>query len=173
MSIFVAPLAEARLIASQFDGVITIEHTGFEGGLRLPQNQLVLVFEDLDVEAENSPTEADVAAAIEFARAFTSGRVLVHRQAGQARSPAIALAILADRLGAGAEAEAVASLLEIRADDPRRLFGPNLEVLRLADALLERGGNLVEAWQAVEHGDERIARFRFLREVARQRFAPR
>lgn len=170
MSLFIAPLKEAREIAHQFDAVITIEHPGFEDGLRLSTNQLVLVFEDLDIEEQDSPSAADVRAAIEFARRFADGRLLVHCQAGQARSPAIALAILADRLGPGAEEQAVAALLRIRADDPQRTFGPNLEVLRHADELLDRGGKLVEAWQAVEVGDERLARFRFLREVARVRF---
>ena len=56
------------------------------------------------------------------------------------RSPAIALALLADRLGAGREEEAVRKLLEVA-----RLCTPNRLVVEFADKVLGRKGRLVEA----------------------------
>ena len=72
------------------------------------------------------------------------GSLLIHCQVGVSRSTAIALAILADRLGPGQEGEALQALLRLR---PQAI--PNLLVVSLADDLLARNGALrraVSAW---------------------------
>jgi len=56
------------------------------------------------------------------------------------RSPAIALAILADWLGEGHEPEAVGELLKIA-----RLCTPNELVIEIADNVLKRRGRLIVA----------------------------
>lgn len=109
--IHVCSLTEAAETAANFDAVITIEDVDFVDGLRLPANQLVLLFDDVDVADKYGPQKERVRAALEFARQHIGCRLLVHCKAGQARSPAILLAIIADRLGPGREADAVAELL--------------------------------------------------------------
>ena len=61
------------------------------------------------------------------------------------RSAAIALAVIADRLGPGAEREALDRLLAVRPEAT-----PNLVVVELADRILQRSGHLVEALAAWE-----------------------
>ena len=56
------------------------------------------------------------------------------------RSPAIALAIIADWLGARREDEALKELLKIA-----NLCTPNELIVEIADRVLEREGRLVEA----------------------------
>ena len=61
------------------------------------------------------------------------------------RSPAIALAILADWLGDGHEAEAVKELLRIA-----RLCTPNKFIIEIADEVLRRQGALITAANSIE-----------------------
>jgi predicted protein tyrosine phosphatase len=102
---------------------------------------LDLEFEDLDEPSEGMRTaaEADVLAALEFARGIR-GDLLVHSWAGVGRAPAIALAIIADRVGPGREPEAVASVSSI---EPHAL--PNRLVITHADRILKRNGALLAA----------------------------
>jgi predicted protein tyrosine phosphatase len=155
-----------------YDAVITIEDFDATEGLRLPQGRphLVLRFDDLDFDDGETvvASSGDIGRALAFAREHRPGRILVHCQAGRCRSPAVALAIVADRLGPGREAEAVAELLRIRPES-----GPNLVALRVADAVLGRGGRLESAWLAHEEGDEPLARMRFLKRAAYERFPRR
>jgi predicted protein tyrosine phosphatase len=75
--------------------------------------------------------------------------------AGIGRSGAARLAILADRLGPGQEADALAQLLTIR---PEAV--PNLALTRAADQVLGRGGRLTATVLAE---NERRAAWRALR----------
>lgn len=107
----------------------------------------MLEFEDVDDPALGYivATDAQVRAAIDFGREHAAGSLLIHCFHGRGRSPAIALAILADRAGIGAEAQAVARMFEI-APSAR----PNLVVVSHADHLLHRGGALADALLAWE-----------------------
>lgn len=162
----VMSLSQARRHKREFDAVITAEDPGCRPGLRmrfhrpLAPVQLVLLFEDVDDDTLGiqCATEDQVERAIDFARSHRAGSLLVHCFHGVGRSAAIALAILADRHGAGREAEALTALLRIRPEAT-----PNLVVVRHADQILSRGGRLLSAlagWEASTSGmaDKRAAR---------------
>ncbi len=151
-SVAVTTLNRARRTKRRYEAVITIEDPGQRNPLRFhvcphPEH-LVMKFEDVDFRAQGIalPRQEHVAAAVEFSRRHPEGSILVHCKAGIARSTALALAIIADRLGPGHEGEAVAELLEIRPE-----AAPNLLMLDMADELLDRCGALVDAWMAVEN----------------------
>jgi predicted protein tyrosine phosphatase len=189
MSLTVLPLKSARERYREFDGIISIEDVHSTDGLRVPAaslsalpagpppfdmaeegeqdgaHQLVLAFEDLDEDRHGAATHQQIVVALAFARLFRDRKLLVHCVKGQARSPALALAILADRLGPGREREAVVELLYIRPDDPHDILGPNLHVLKLADAILERKGALFQAWMAYEaiHWNDKRSQYRYWR----------
>ncbi len=82
----------------------------------------------------------DVARALDVGREVADGRLLVHCGGGYGRSPAIGLAILADRLGRDRDAAAVNALFEIVP-----AATPNRWVVQLADQMLARQGALVQA----------------------------
>lgn len=143
-----------RLTRSTFlAGLIAIRGRADVGRVDPPLDEpttprLDLEFEDLDEpnEGARTATEADVLTALEFARGIR-GNLLVHSWAGIGRAPAIALAIIADCLGAGHETEALASALSIQ---PHAV--PNRLVIAHADSILKRAGTLLAAL------DERIRR---------------
>jgi len=138
-----AAAREANL--SHFSAVITIEDTATEAPFRIEGGQvtqLVLRFDDISEPIDDyvPPNEGVVRSALDFGNRFTKETMMIHCHAGSSRSPAIALAILADRLGAGMEAQAVARMFEIA-----EWSSPNTEVIRIADCVLERRGALVSA----------------------------
>lgn len=167
--IVVSSLGDARRSHAHFDGVITVEDRAMRDGLRVPPagraKQVVLRFDDVDFDDRlSSPaTPGQVAEAIVFARGFTRSRLLVHCNAGLCRSPALALAIIADRMGRGREQEAVDALALIRPG-----AAPNLLVVEVADMLLGRDGALAAAWTQRERGNGRVARARLLRGLVRK-----
>lgn len=190
MSLTVLPLKAARERFREFDGIISIEDAQSGDGLRVPTtslssrpagpppfdmaedemgqdgpHQLILAFEDLDEDGPGAATHQQIVVALAFARLFRDTRLLVHCVKGQARSPALALAIIADRLGPGREREAVTELLYIRPDEPNDILGPNLHVLKIADAILDRNGALFNAWMAYEaiHWDDKRSQYRYWR----------
>jgi len=61
---------------------------------------------------------------------------------GASRSPALAYVFIADQLGAGRETEAFRMILSLR---PNAV--PNGLVVRIGDALLKRGGALLQPLQ--------------------------
>lgn len=152
-SIAVGSLAQAKRHKRRFDAVITLEDPHARLNLRLrfggkpAPAHLVLPFEDVDVASLGIrvATDEQVSAAIEFARLHIKGSLLVHCFHGVGRSAAIALAVIADRLGPGAEREALDRLLAVRPEAT-----PNLVVVELADRILQRSGHLVEALAAWE-----------------------
>jgi predicted protein tyrosine phosphatase len=157
----VTTLNKARRKKRRYGAVVTIEDPGQRNPLRFHKSphpdHLVLKFEDVDIrdEAIALPKEQHVRAVLEFGRRHTDDDILVHCKAGIARSTALALTIIADRLGPGQEAAAVARLLEVRPE-----AAPNLLILGMADDLMEREGALVEAWMAVENSDPEYAQHR-------------
>ena len=127
---------------SQYSGVITIEESDTEDPFRtdvLPQ--LVLQFHDIDMTTQGyvEPEPEHVQQALTFARE-TDGSLLVHCRAGVSRSTAIALAIAADRLGAGNERQACEWLIKRH---PKAQ--PNRLVVFHADELLMRKQGLFKA----------------------------
>jgi predicted protein tyrosine phosphatase len=139
----ICDLATVRsLDLSQYSGVITIEESDTEDPFRtdvLPQ--LVLQFHDIDMTTLGyvEPEPEHVQQALTFARE-TDGSLLVHCRAGVSRSTAIALAIAADRLGAGNERQACEWLIKRH---PKAQ--PNRLVVFHADELLMRKQGLFKA----------------------------
>lgn len=107
---------------------------------------LQLTFGDVSSikDAENLKTKApdseDVTNALDFSRNALRGaksKLLVSCDYGASRSPAIALIVMADRLGPGREQEALQQVLDGRPDAI-----PNILVVELGDNLLHRNGVL-------------------------------
>lgn len=120
---------------SQYSGVITIEEPDTDDPFRTDGvPQLVLQFHDIDMTMLGyvEPEPEHIQQALTFAREI-DGSLLVHCRAGVSRSTAIALAITADRLGAGNEQQAWDLLLTLRPN-----ARPNNLIVFLADKLLER-----------------------------------
>ncbi|MGM0585031.1 MAG: hypothetical protein ACQEUZ_10315 [Pseudomonadota bacterium] len=150
--LFIAPwhdvegrLQEFRGLESPFAALISWRNPpGFFDDLAVPQRtdmpHLVLSAWDIEEEEEaDAPAIGHVREGLDFARRH-EGRLLVNCVAGVSRSTALALGVLCDRLGPGREGEALELLLAVR---PQAV--PNLLIVRHADALLDRGGRMVEA----------------------------
>ena len=123
---------------SIYDGVITIEDSTIEDPLRIdfrPPDQLVLRFDDISVPMEDfiEPQEAHIERALAFSDTIGEGSLLIHCHAGISRSSAIALAIIAKRLGPGKEKEAVKALEKI---NPHAR--PNKSMVWFTDEILHR-----------------------------------
>ena len=149
-----------------FDGVITIEDVKFQDGLRIQSErtrQAVFQFDDTDRIGgrATAPGVAQIKSILEIGRQYRGKRLLVHCLQGQSRSAGAALAILADRLGAGLEKQAVEQLLQIC---PVAVC--NRVVLEHADNLLGRNGAISAAWQAYEDTNDKAAGVRLLRGLA-------
>ena len=136
----ILPLSD-RSISSQYSGVITIEEPDTEDPFRTDVPQLVLQFHDIDMTMLDyvEPELEHVQEALAFAREIDRP-LLVHCRAGVSRSTAIALAIAADRLGAGNERQACEWLLWAYPQAQ-----PNKLVVFLADQVLGRGQALIKA----------------------------
>lgn len=165
-SVAVGSLSQARRHKREYDAVITAEDPAAHRNKRLRFHRpggpahLVLRFEDVDWDDLGLWTarEGDVAEAVEFAREHAGGSLLVHCYHGVGRSAGLAYAIIADRLGAGSEADALARLLAAR---PQAC--PNRMVVRAADAVLGRGGALTAALDDWEAGSASAGRRRAYR----------
>ena len=97
-----------------------------------------------DVVTEFGATEKDVQDIIRLAEDLrtTTGKILIHCEAGVSRSTAAALIMYACWLGPGGEREAMRRVLA-----QRPIAIPNSRMVEIADKLLNRGGRLVaELW---------------------------
>ena len=145
-SIDVVSLAEAQGRHHNYNAVITIEDPDCTFGLRVKNGmpQLVLQFNDIDRVDRHwvAPSIDHVQQAIEFARQHTNGKLLIHCAAGVSRSPALALAIIADRLGADREIEAVDYLFSTY-----KSIEPNERVVACADRILDRDRALLGSFR--------------------------
>lgn len=144
---------------NEFDAVLSIENAdGNYVSLKIDDGRphLTLQFNDIDIEDARWSDRVVKYEHMKAARAFYwtlfkgnekegEGQFLVHCHAGRCRSPAMALFLLADELGAGNEEEAVERLFDI-VERPV----PNLLVLELADKILNRDGRLIAAWAPFE-----------------------
>ena len=168
--VVVASLSQARKHKRRFDAVITLEDPACRPANRLRFTRrpspphLVLAFEDVDDDTlgVRVATREQVVEAVTFARGHSAGSLLVHCFHGVGRSAAVALAIMADRFGPGAEGEALERLLAIRPEST-----PNLVVVKHADDVLGRNGDLVgavAAWEAATPGlkEKRVARLQMV-----------
>jgi predicted protein tyrosine phosphatase len=93
-----------------------------------------------DVVTEFGATEQDIQKIITLARELRSstGRILIHCEAGISRSTAAAFIMYACWLGPGQEREAMTRVLA-----QRPIAIPNRRMVQIADRLLEREGRLV------------------------------
>ena len=129
---------------SLYDGVITIENSfednPFRYGDEYPE-QLILRFDDISVYADDfiEPQEKHVLQALSFADKIGDGSILIHCHAGISRSSAIALAIIAKKLGRGKEVESINVLEKI---NPHAR--PNKLLVWLTDEILERKKRLYD-----------------------------
>ena len=129
---------------SIFDGVITIEDSRIENPFRLKAEnlkQLVLCFDDISVPLDDfiEPQEKHILQALSFADRIGEGSILIHCHAGISRSSAIALAIIAKKIGKGKEREPIKILEQI---NPHAR--PNKSIVWLTDEILERYGKLYD-----------------------------
>ena len=149
--------------AAGSDAVISIRGTGRmvsrvvdaampEAVLGDVESILVLRFDDIgipDFGRQQGPTDDHAASVLDFARAVRArapgARIAVHCEAGRSRSAAVAIGILADELGSGREAQAVAQVL---GRDVEGHMSPNPRLIRLFDVHLWRYGSLDAALQA-------------------------
>lgn len=166
----VGSLSQAERAKRRYDAVLTLEDPSTRQNQRLRfstrpcPDHLVLMFEDVDCESFGYAHVAkdQVEKVVAFGRKHTNSSMLVHCYHGVGRSAAAALAMLADRKGAGAEAEAVADLFAMRPEST-----PNLVFVKLADEVLGRQGRLM---LALEEFENRYREFAVKRE-RRRKFA--
>lgn len=151
----------------EFAAVISIENAnGNYRSLEIVDGRphLTLQFNDIDFDdgSDLIATRSHLEQALTFFERFESrgegDGFLIHCHAGRCRSPAIALLLLAHEFGEGREKEAVQSLLDIVP-----VAAPNTLVLKLADEILGRGGELIEAWEPYEQTDA-VKRVRLLKQ---------
>lgn len=136
---------EEQAAASGATAVLSIEHPGATAGKgrapRLKGNgiaQDILTFWDIEDEtAQDGPSEDVLRRAFDFLHAHEDETVIIHCNAGKARSAAIALAWMAYNNGV---TDAVDQLKAIRPQ-----AAPNLAVIRLADKMLKFDGELTKA----------------------------
>ena len=141
--IHICSLHQVRVIdVSTYDGIITIEDTTIKEPFRVQGDepkQLILRFDDINEPIDDYvvPQMIHIKKALDFAHEIEDGSLLVHCRAGISRSSAIALAVIAKRLGSGKEEEAVNTLEHINPN-----CRPNKSIVEMTDELLERDGKL-------------------------------
>ena len=136
-----------ELDVSTYDGIITIEDTTIREPFRVQTDepkQLILRFDDINQPMDDYviPQLSHIKRALDFADKIEDGSLLIHCRAGISRSSAIALAVIAKRLGSGKEEEAVKTLEHINPN-----CRPNKSIVEMTDELLERDGKLIKAVQ--------------------------
>ena len=130
---------------SLYDGIITIEDSNIKNPFRVDYGgpeQLILTFDDISKSTEEfvEPQIVHIERALLFADKIGNGSLLVHCHAGISRSSAIALAIIAKKLGAGKEDEAVKTLEFINPN-----CRPNKALVFMSDEILDLKGKLIES----------------------------
>lgn len=157
----------------EFDAVISIENADRNLVSLIVDDgrpHLTLRFNDIDFDDGTalSVTSQHLESALNFYMDLIllkgdEHRLLIHCHAGRCRSPAIALLLIAWKMGAGRENEAVERIIKLVPN-----AAVNLQVLRLADDLLLRNGSLIRAWEPQESRED-IRRVRDLKKYAYER----
>ena len=134
--------AVKEMDTSIYDGIITIEDSNIEDPFRVKSGetqQLILRFDDISTPIDDLivPQDIHIERALKFAQLIDDGSLLIHCHAGISRSSAIALAIIADKLGEGNEEEAVKTLEFINPN-----CRPNRLLVKMTDEILEINGKL-------------------------------
>ena len=134
--------AVKEMDTSIYDGIITIEDSNIENPFRVRSDetqQLILKFDDISTPIDDLivPQDIHIERALKFAQLIDDGSLLIHCHAGISRSSAIALAIIAEKLGKGNEEEAVKTLEFINPN-----CRPNKLLVKMTDEILERNGKL-------------------------------
>ena len=134
--------AVKEMDTSIYDGIITIEDSNIENPFRVRSGetqQLILRFDDISTPINDLivPQDIHIQRALKFAQSIDDGSLLIHCHAGISRSSAIALAIIADKLGKENEGEAVKTLEFINPN-----CRPNKLLVKMTDEFLERNGKL-------------------------------
>ena len=143
--IHICSLHQVREIdVSTYDGIITIEDTTIREPFRVQTDepkQLILRFDDINQPMDDYvvPQMSHIKRALDFSDKIDGGSLLVHCHAGISRSSAIALAVIAKKLGSGKEQEAVNTLEYINPN-----CRPNKSIVEMTDELLERDGKLYD-----------------------------
>lgn len=156
MKLIVAPLHDVADLVTrhQPSHLISLASPGHVDALLAyaPPHRLDLKFNDINEPREGltPPSEADVAALLDFAASWDGVRpMLVHCWAGVSRSTAAAYVIACARSGQGREAEWADRL---RAAAPTAT--PNPLIVALADHQLNRSGAMSSAVAAIGRGTE-------------------
>lgn len=156
MTIIVCPLHDVEAIArvrkpSHILSLISpsAEPTGFQS---LGAEHLELRFHDISEPRDGltAPSHAHLRDILAFADAArNAGPLLIHCWAGVSRSTAAALIVACQRTEAGLEQK---QALNLRTVAPYAT--PNILMIQIADALLERSGKMVDAANAIGRGSE-------------------
>ena len=134
--------AVREIETSSYDGIITIEDSRIEDPFRIESehtNQLVLCMDDISVPLDDfiEPQEKHILQALSFADRIGDGSLLIHCHAGISRSSAVALAIIAKKLGEGKERDSVKILEKINPHSR-----PNKSIVWMTDEILLRNKRL-------------------------------
>ncbi len=151
LNITIAGIDEVEMLAGMpFTKIISIndacleEEGGYERRIKVYFPKACAVFsyfDDVDYPTEDGPQENEIGLLLDFSQRFTmADKILIHCRAGVSRSTALAYAIVCQHSPPGQEAEAFAYVRQIRP----QLF-PNRLVVKIADRLLHRKGQLLPA----------------------------
>jgi predicted protein tyrosine phosphatase len=129
--------------------VLSIEHPGVKEGekgyaprLKDGTPQLILTFWDSEKVVPNGPDREQIKRGIEFVLPYVQRgeNVIIHCQAGIARSAGVALGVLSALHPDETPEELINTLLALRP-----IAGPNILVVGIVDELTGRHGTLVQA----------------------------
>lgn len=153
MRLIVSPLpqVERLLAAHQPSHLVTLASPGAEAAFDA-EHWLDLRFNDIAAPREGlvAPSLEHVEALLAFAQGWRGARpLLVHCWAGVSRSTAAAYVVACARTAPGREGEWAARLR-----DAAPTATPNPLIVALADRLLDRGGAMVRAVEAIGRGAE-------------------
>ena len=134
--------------SQKIDAVLSIEHPGaVDGKGRAPRiqdiNQHILCFWDVEKQDfKDGPARVHVKEALSFLSSAQGNTIIIHCNAGKARSVGIALAWLVSESDRSDEAirQAIETIKAIRP-----IAAPNLAVIEIADELLGLEGRLTQA----------------------------